>query len=81
MIPRITITTSSEGELTICLNEEGRDLLVKELTALRTGSGGDHFHVGSWEGAEVQISAVGHRPADKVIHAAKVILRSDEPYS
>ncbi len=77
MSPHITIDTTAEGEVEIWLNEEGRDLLVKELNALGMNKNNDHFHMGSWEGAEVKIGAIAYRPGDKIVHAAKVIFRTD----
>jgi len=76
MAPRITMNTTPDGELEIWLNEEGRDLLVRELMSLSERS--DHFHLGTFEGAEVAMSARPYRPTDVIVHAAKVLLRPDE---
>jgi hypothetical protein len=38
----------------------------------------DHFHFGSFEGAEVRTGARAYRPTDTVLHAGKVMFRPDE---
>jgi len=70
------MNTTPDGELEIWLNEEGRDLLVRELVGLSERS--DHFHLGTFEGAEVAIRALPYRPTDILLHAGKVSLRPDE---
>jgi hypothetical protein len=76
MASRITFSVTSGGELQIWLNEEGRDLFVRELLALKPTS--EHFHMGTYEGAEVRLSSKSYQPTDAIIHAAKVLLRLDE---
>ena len=76
MSTRITISISATGELELWLNEAGRDLLLRKLTALSERS--DHFHLGAYEGAETELSDRAYRSTDKIIHAAKVMLRPDE---
>jgi hypothetical protein len=84
--PRITINTTPDGEFEIWLNEEGRDLLVRELQALKVRiprmlkatSGNDHFHLGSFEGAEVKLNARAYRATDNILHSGKVLRRTDE---
>jgi hypothetical protein len=76
--PRITINTTPDGEFEIWLNEEGRDLLVRELQALKATSGNDHFHLGSFEGAEVKLNAQAYRATDNILHSGKVLRRTDE---
>jgi len=76
MTARITISAKPDGELEIWLNPEGRDLLVRELQALSPMN--DHFHLGTWDGAEIQLRSIPYRPSDKIVHAGKVLLRLDE---
>lgn len=76
MSPRITIYMSERGELEIWLNEQGRDLLVRELRALSEQS--DHFHLGTFDGAEIKMSDRAYRPTDKIVHSAKVCFRPDD---
>ena len=76
MKPRITMNTDADGVLEIWLNEQGRDLLVRELQALSEKS--DHFHLGSFGGADVQVKDRAYRPTDTVLHAGKVLFRTDE---
>jgi hypothetical protein len=73
---RITMNTTPDGELELWLNEEGRDRLVRELMALSEKS--DHFHFGSFEGAEVRVSSQAYRPTDTIFHVGKVMFRPDE---
>ncbi len=77
MKPRITISTNSDGELEISLNEAGRDLLVRELQHLSEQS--DHFHFGpeEFEG-EVPVQLSAYREGDRIIEWGKVMLRPDE---
>ena len=78
MKPRITISHTESGELEIWLNEAGRDLLVKELNDLSPDSANDHFHLGAFEGAEVETRSVPCRPTDRIVWTGKVIFRTDE---
>ncbi len=75
MAPRITISVKSNGELEIWLNAEGRDQIVSQLQALSASN--DHFHLGTW-GGDVELSATPYRPTDKIVHAAKVMFRTEE---
>jgi hypothetical protein len=59
MAARITINLTAKGELEIWLNEEGRDLLVRELQHLSEKS--DHFHFGPAEIGEVEVSSLRYR--------------------
>lgn len=76
MAPRITMNTTPDGVLEISLNKEGRDLLVRELAGLSETN--DHFHLGTFEGAEVVMRARPYRPTDAILNVAKVLLRPDE---
>jgi hypothetical protein len=76
MAPRITMNTTPDGELEIWLNQEGRDLLVRELTGLSETR--DHFHLGTFEGAEVAMRAQPYRQSDTILHTGTVLLRPDE---
>ncbi len=74
-----------DGELEIWLNEQGRDQLVRELMALSETS--EHFHLASFDGAEVKVSGRPYRATDSILHVGKVMLRPDQwnrthfPYS
>jgi hypothetical protein len=58
------------------LNEEGRDLLLREL--LRLDKRHDHFHLGTYDTAEIELSGIAYGSADVIIDAAKVLFRPDE---
>ena len=76
MKPRVTINTNSDGELEIWINEEGRDLLVRELRHLSESS--DHFHLGPADlDAEVPVQRRPYRDGDKIIELGKVLFRPD----
>jgi hypothetical protein len=72
---RITVNLTATGEFEIRLNEQGRDLFVRELQ--RLGEKHDHFHLGPKEMGEVEISSRAYRPDDKVLEYGKVIFRTD----
>ena len=77
MKPRVTVSRTSDGELEIWMNREGRDKFVAELQ--RLGEHSDHFHLGPDEDtAEFLLSTVAYRPTDEVISYAKVLFRPDE---
>jgi hypothetical protein len=76
MTIRITLSVSADGEFELWVNPEGRDRLVKELQVLSEKN--DHFHLGAWEGAEVEIGATPYRPTDKIVDVGKVLFRPDE---
>jgi hypothetical protein len=75
MSARITINLAASGVLEIWLNEQGRDLLVRELQHL--SEKWDHFHLGPADNGEVVISSRPYRPDDKVLEYGKVYLRPD----
>jgi hypothetical protein len=58
------------------MNEEGRALLLRELQLLSDRD--DHFHLGTYEGSEVRLSAKAYRPTDTIIHTGKIYFRTDE---
>ena len=74
-LARITLAMN-DGELLIYVNEEGRQLLISELSGLSRRS--DHSHFGTWEGAEVELRSIPYSPGDTIIHAAKIMLRPDD---
>jgi hypothetical protein len=76
MKPRITISFTADGDLEIWLNEEGRNLLVRELQALSPKN--DHFHLGPVGIGEVELSSRVYRTSDKLIESGKVLFRTDE---
>ena len=65
-----------DRELEIWLNEEGRDLLIRELQALNEKS--EHFHLAPSDFDEVEVSTRAYRPTDTVIEHGKVLFRTDE---
>jgi hypothetical protein len=75
MSARITINLASDGVFEMWLNEQGRDLLVRELQHL--SEKWDHFHLGPAETGEVAVSSRPYRPDDKVLGYGKVYLRTD----
>ena len=76
MAARMTINTSSDGELQIWLNEEGRDLLVKNLQKLSQTN--DHFHLDPYATSGMQLSEKPYRDGDNVFEWAKIMLRTDD---
>jgi hypothetical protein len=76
MKPRITVDTNKNGELEIWLNEDGRDLLVRELQ--RVSEKNDHFHLGPEDISDVQLSDLAYRDGDTVNQWGKVLFRPDE---
>lgn len=75
MAPRITINLTAKGLLEIWLNEEGRDLLVRELQHLSEKS--DHFHLGPAETGEVVVSSLPYRADDQILEYGTVYFRTD----
>jgi hypothetical protein len=73
MKPRITINTTSDGEIEIWLNPSGRDLLVRELLSLSEKS--DHFH---FNPEEVEVCSRPYRSTDTVLEYGKVYFRTEE---
>jgi hypothetical protein len=72
---RITASLAEDGELQLHLNEEGRDLLVKELLGLSETN--DHFHLGAFDGAEVEMRSVPYSSSDRMLGFGKVLFRPD----
>ncbi len=75
MSARITFNLAANGEFEIWLNEQGRDLLVRELQQL--GEKNDHFHLGPADIGEVEVSSRPYRPDDRVFEYGKVHFRTD----
>ena len=75
MAARITINLTATGELEIWLNEQGRDLLVRELQHLSEKS--DHLHFGSAGIGEVEVSSQPYRSNDRILEYGKVYFRTD----
>ncbi len=75
MSAKITVNLTSTGELEIWLNEQGRDLLIRELQGLSEKS--DHFHLGPKSIGEVEVSSHAYRPDDSVLEYGKVLFRTD----
>jgi hypothetical protein len=74
--PRITMNLAAGGVLEIWLNEEGRDLLVRNLQALNETN--EHFHLAPSNLGDVEVSTRAYRPTDNVLAYGKVLFRSDE---
>jgi len=74
--PRITMSVTTGGGFEIHLNDEGRNLLIRELQSLNEKN--DHFHLAAWHDAEVRLGRNAYSPSDKIIGAAKILFRTDE---
>jgi hypothetical protein len=74
--PRITLCLTTNGTLDIYLNEQGRELLVRELQHLSRDR--DHFHFWPEGLGEVEVRSRPYSPSDKVIEYGKVLFRPDE---
>ena len=75
MSARITVNLTAKGEFEIWVNEQGRDLLVRELQHLSEKS--DHFHLGPRGISEVEVSSRPYRPDDKILEVGKILFRTD----
>jgi hypothetical protein len=75
MTARITANLAANGEFEIWLNEQGRDLLVRELQHL--SEKWDHFHLGPADIGDVVVASRPYRLDDKVLEYGKVYLRPD----
>ena len=73
---RITLSMTDDGEFELYINPEGRDTLVKELLSLNEKN--DHFHLGAYEGAEIELKETPYRPTDRIIYTGKVLFRTDD---
>jgi hypothetical protein len=76
MKARITVNMNKAGELEIWLNEEGRDLLVRELQQLSQKN--DHFHIMPEPMGDVGVSGRAYRDDDTLIEWGKAMFRPDE---
>jgi hypothetical protein len=75
MSARITVNLAANGEIEIWLNEQGRDLLVRELQ--HRSEKNDHFHLGPADIGEVEVSSRPYKPDDRVFEYGKVLFRTD----
>lgn len=73
---RITVNVTAGGVLEVWLNEEGRDLLVRELQSLDAKH--DHLHLAPEGMGDVGVSTRPYRPDDKVLDWGKIYFRLDE---
>jgi hypothetical protein len=77
MAARITINLGDNDSLEIHLNEEGRDLLVRELQGLNASN--DHLHLAPqghrW--ADVELRSQPYRAGDKALEWGKIFFRLD----
>ena len=76
MRPRITVNLTADGEFQIWVNQQGRDVLVRELQGLSERN--DHFHLGPKGLAKVEVSFVSYNASDKVLGFGKILFRTDE---
>ena len=77
MGPRIAVNLTAGGEFEIWLNEEGRNLLVRELQALSESN--DHFHLMPNDiPGDVPVSKRAYRSDDKVLEWGKIYFRTDD---
>lgn len=76
MKPRITLSVSADGFFELWLNEQGRDLLIRQLQALSEKN--DHFHLDPDGFAEVEASTRAYRPTDSILEYGKVLFRTDD---
>jgi len=76
MSPRITINLTAEGELEIWFNEQGRDLLVRELQQLNKSN--EHLHLAPKPMGDIGLCSRPYRPDDTVLEWGKILFRTDE---
>lgn len=76
MKPRITLNLTATGELEIWLNEQGRDLFVRQLQGLSAKN--DHFHLGPPDIGEVEVSLTPYRADHRILDQGNVLFRTDE---
>ena len=76
MKPRITINLTTDGQLEIWLNPQGRDRLVAELNRLSETN--DHVHLAPDDLGEIELATRPYDPADTVIWGGKILFRLDE---
>jgi hypothetical protein len=77
MASRITISVRDDNFVEIYLNEEGRDLLVRELQRLSANN--DHLHLApqQYQMADIELRSHPYRADDKVIEWGKILFRLD----
>jgi hypothetical protein len=77
MAARITITLGENDFVGIHLNEEGRDLLVRELQGLNASN--EHLHLApqGYKMADVELRSQPYRVGDKVLEWGKICFRLD----
>ena len=77
MAARITISLSENDFVEIHLNEEGRNLLVRELQRLNASN--EHLHLApqGHKVADVELRSQPYRASDKVLEWGKILLRLD----
>ena len=76
MSARITVNVTADGEFEIWLNEEGRDLLVRELQHLSERH--EHVHLAPKGMGEIEISSQPYRPTDSIFQWGKINFRVDQ---
>ncbi|MBL8545869.1 MAG: hypothetical protein JNL81_05355 [Hyphomonadaceae bacterium] len=78
----MTVCERPDGTFEIYLNEEARELVVRELQ--RLDKSWDHFHLDHFEDAgmefatDVPLRATPYNEGDKVFKSGKVLLRPDD---
>jgi hypothetical protein len=77
MAARITISLAGNDFVEIHLNEEGRDLLVRELLGLTASN--EHLHLAprGYKMADIELRSQPYRPGDRVLEWGKILFRLD----
>ena len=79
MSARITVNINAGGVFEIWMNEEGRDLLVRELQGLSEKN--DHLHLmpklTPKPMGDIELSSRAYRSDDKILEWGKVLFRPD----
>jgi hypothetical protein len=78
MAARITISVRDDDFVEIHLNEEGRDLLVRELQSLNANH--EHLHLAPQgeKMADVELRSRPYQADDKVLKWGKILFRVDD---
>jgi hypothetical protein len=78
MAARITISLNAGGVIEIWMNEDGRDLLLRELQGLNENN--DHLHLAPMTArpiGDIELSSRPYRAGDKVFEWGTVLFRPD----
>ena len=77
MASRITISVRDDNFVEIYLNEEGRDLLVRELQRLNANNEHLHLTPQGYRMADIELRSRPYRTDDKVLEWGKILFRLD----